>query len=74
MPTETKDRAEEFRQLQSGATITEQGKELTFIRFRGGKATCVDKDGKRVNIPSAPPTPPVQSGETGEANGEGGAG
>jgi hypothetical protein len=73
MPNPT---AEQFRALKQGAKITAGGKQLTFVRFRAGKATCIDADGKRVNIlvEKAPASaPPVQTGETEEdaSDGEG---
>lgn len=58
MPT-----AAAFRDMPTGETFAHEGRELRFVRFRKGKATCVDADtGARVNLfpTEDDPTPPAE--------------
>ncbi len=56
MPT-----ADQLRALQSGDTFTTaDGRVVRFVRFRAGKATCVDvESGERVNLFPDRSTPPA---------------
>jgi len=52
--------ADGFRALVTGDVITKDGVELRFVRFRGGKATCVnDATDTRVNLFPEPESPPA---------------
>jgi hypothetical protein len=56
--------ADEFRALQTGDPIEHEGRTLRFVRFRGGKATCVHDDtNERVNLfpDDAPQPAPIQT-------------
>lgn len=59
--------AEDFRALRSGDPIQHDGRSLRFVRFRAGKATCVDTDtGARVNLFPDDSTPPAAASESAE--------
>lgn len=67
MPT-----AADFVQMITGDAVTlDDGRSATFIRYRAGKATCIDAQGNRVNILTTPPPPPVGEATKEPANGEG---
>lgn len=56
--------ADDFRALHSGDILTHEGRTLRFVRYRAGKATCVDVDtGARVNLFPVPASPAGAAGE-----------
>ena len=60
MPT-----ADQFRAMQNGDPFTHDGRSLRLVRFRAGKATCVDEQtGERVNLFPEQSTPPAVASES----------